>query len=158
MILISITLGLSDPITGLTVTSKWARWRLKSSASPLLTHLFIQTQIIENIKAPHHWPLCDRWIPCTNGQWLGKCFQLMTSLWMAKLCMYRNAMVIPHPLTYTSFRHKILRLLYRQRYVFFTWMLQSGDVYCYTLWLQGADVLWYRLLGASQRWIFPSYL
>ena len=23
----------------------------------------------------------DRWIPCTNGQWRGKCFHLMTSSW-----------------------------------------------------------------------------
>ena len=23
-----------------------------------------------------------RWIPCTNGQWRGKCFQLITSLWL----------------------------------------------------------------------------
>ena len=34
---------------------------------------FIQAQIIENIKAPRHWPLCgeftgDRWIPRTKGQ------------------------------------------------------------------------------------------
>ena len=46
----------------------------------------IQTQIKENIKAPRHWPLCgeftgDRWIPRTNGQWCGKCFQLMMSSW-----------------------------------------------------------------------------
>ena len=34
------------------------------------TQLFIKAQIIENIKAPRHWPLCgkltrDRWIPLT---------------------------------------------------------------------------------------------
>ena len=33
-------------------------WRLKSPASQLLTQSFIQTQIIENIKVPRHWPLC----------------------------------------------------------------------------------------------------
>ena len=38
----------------------------------------------KNFKASRHWPLCreftgDRWIPCTNGQWRGKCFHLMTS-------------------------------------------------------------------------------
>ena len=38
----------------------------------------------QNIKAPPHWPSWgdfngDRWIPCTKGQWRGKCFQLMTS-------------------------------------------------------------------------------
>ena len=53
----------------ITVTLQWARWRLKSPASPL----FIQTQIKENIKAPRHWPLCgeftgDRWTPRTKGQ------------------------------------------------------------------------------------------
>ena len=41
-----------------TVTSKWARWRLKSPASRLFAHPFIQAQIKENIKAPRrHWPL-----------------------------------------------------------------------------------------------------
>ena len=50
------------------VTSLWARWRLKSPASPLLTQPFIQLQIKENIKAPRQWPLCGeftghRWIP-----------------------------------------------------------------------------------------------
>ena len=49
------------------------RWHLKSPTSRLFTQLFIQTQIIENIKTPHHWPLCveftgDQWIPRTNGQ------------------------------------------------------------------------------------------
>ena len=31
---------------------------LKSPASRLFTQPFIQTHIKENIKAPHHWPLC----------------------------------------------------------------------------------------------------
>ena len=57
----------------ITVTSKWARWRLKSPASQLLTQPFIQAQIKENIKAPRHWPLWgeftgDQWIPHTKGQ------------------------------------------------------------------------------------------
>ena len=57
----------------ITVTSKWARYRLKSPVSRLFTQPFIQTQIKGNIKAPRHWPLCgeftgDRWIPRTNGQ------------------------------------------------------------------------------------------
>ena len=56
-----------------TMTSQWARWRLKSPASRLFTRAFIQTQIKENIKAPRHWPLWgestnDRWIPLTKGQ------------------------------------------------------------------------------------------
>ena len=58
---------------GIAVTSEWARWRLKSSASQLFTHPFIQAQIKENIQAPRNWPLCgeftgDRWIPRIKGQ------------------------------------------------------------------------------------------
>ena len=75
-------------ITGLciTVTSQWARWRLKSPASQLFTQPFIQVQIKENIKVQRHLPLCgeftgDRLIPRTNGQLRGKCFHLMTSSW-----------------------------------------------------------------------------
>ena len=63
----------SSADTFLTVTLKWARWRLKSPASPLFTQPFNQAQIKENIKAPRHWPLCgdftgDPWSPRTNGQ------------------------------------------------------------------------------------------
>ena len=43
---------------GITMTSWWPRWRLKSPAWRLFTQPFIQTQIKENIKAPRHWPLC----------------------------------------------------------------------------------------------------
>ena len=39
------------------MTSKWARWRLKSPASRLFIQAFIQAQIKENIKAPPHWPV-----------------------------------------------------------------------------------------------------
>ena len=54
------------------------------TVSQLFTQPFIQAQIKENIKAPHHWPLCgeftgdtgplcgeftgDRWIPHTKDQ------------------------------------------------------------------------------------------
>ena len=60
-------------LNSITVTPQWARWRLKSPASPLFTQPFSQTQIKENINALCHWPLCgeftgDRWIPRTNGQ------------------------------------------------------------------------------------------
>ena len=56
-----------------TMTSWWARWRLKSPASRVFTQAFIRAQIKENIKAPRHWPLCgeftgDRRIPRTKGQ------------------------------------------------------------------------------------------
>ena len=33
-------------------------WRLKSLATWLFTQPFIQAQIKENLKVPHHWPLC----------------------------------------------------------------------------------------------------
>ena len=57
---------------------------LKSPASRLFTQPFIQTQIKENIKVSHQWPLCgeftcDRWISCTNCQKGGKRFHFMTS-------------------------------------------------------------------------------
>ena len=57
----------------ITVTSKWARQRLKSPASRLFTQPFIQAQIKGDIKALRHWPLWgefsgDRWIACTKGK------------------------------------------------------------------------------------------
>ena len=60
-------------LCNITMTSEWARWRLKSPVSRLFTQPFIQTQIKEIIKAQRHWPLCeeitgDRWIPRTKGQ------------------------------------------------------------------------------------------
>ena len=42
----------------ITMTSWWARLRLKSPASRLFTQRFIQAEIKENIKAPRHWPSC----------------------------------------------------------------------------------------------------
>ena len=56
----------------ITVTSLWARWRLKSPASRLFTQPFIKAQFKENIKAPRHWPLWgeitgDQWIPRTKS-------------------------------------------------------------------------------------------
>ena len=52
----------------ITVTTKWARLRLKSPASSLFTQPFVQAQVKENIIAPCHWPVWgeftgDRWIP-----------------------------------------------------------------------------------------------
>ena len=57
---------------GITVTSQWALWCIKSTASRLFTQPFVQTNIKEKFKAPRHWPLRgrftgDRWIPCTKG-------------------------------------------------------------------------------------------
>ena len=54
-----------------TVTSKWARWRLKLPASPLFTQPLIRMQIKENIKVPCHWSfrgefIGDRWINAEN--------------------------------------------------------------------------------------------
>ena len=68
------------------MTSLWARWLLKSSASRLFTQPFIQGADQRNIKAPRHWPLWgeftgDRWIPRTAGSYRGK-----VSIWW---CHYR---------------------------------------------------------------------
>ena len=52
----------------ITVTSWWARWRLKSPASRLFTQPFIQTRIKENIKAPRHWPLCGELTRPVTGE------------------------------------------------------------------------------------------
>ena len=73
---------------GITMTSSWAQWLLKSPVSRLFTQPLIQAQIKENTKAPRHRPLCgqsigDRWIPITKGYQRGKCFHLMTSSWVS---------------------------------------------------------------------------
>ena len=39
----------------ITVTSWWARWRLKWSASRVFAQPIVLAQIEENIKVPHHW-------------------------------------------------------------------------------------------------------
>ena len=49
---------LCNTLFGITMTSQWARWRLKSPALRLFSQPFIRVQIKENIKAPCHWPLC----------------------------------------------------------------------------------------------------
>ena len=41
----------------ITMTSWWARWRLKPPTSRLFTQPFDQAHIKEIIKAPRHWPL-----------------------------------------------------------------------------------------------------
>ena len=50
--------GIIRSVCPITMTSQWARWRLKSPASRLCTQPFIRAQIKVNIKAPRHWPLC----------------------------------------------------------------------------------------------------
>ena len=57
----------------ITMTSQWARLRLKSPASRLFAQALIQAQIKENIKAPRRWPSWgeftgDWWILRTKGQ------------------------------------------------------------------------------------------
>ena len=49
----------------ITVTSLWARWRLKSPASRLFAQRFVHALIKENIKAPSRWPL---WGESTGDQ------------------------------------------------------------------------------------------
>ena len=61
--------GRSSSLVFITVTSWWARWRLKSPASLLFAQLLVQAQIKENIKAPHHWPL---WREFTGDRWTEK--------------------------------------------------------------------------------------
>ena len=46
--------NVSIPIN-ISVTAWWARWRLKTPSSRLLSQPFVQVQIKENIKAPCHW-------------------------------------------------------------------------------------------------------
>ena len=80
----------------ITMTSKWARWRLKSPASWLFTQPFIQAQIKANIKAPRHWPLWreftgDRWILLTKDQQWGKWIHFMTSSCTKKLVLQLRA-------------------------------------------------------------------
>ena len=48
----------------ITMTSEWARMRLKSPASRLFTQAFIRAQIKGNIKAPRHWPTWGRQASC----------------------------------------------------------------------------------------------
>ena len=54
----SVPVGRSGIGYNITMTSQWARWRLKSPAPPLFAQPFIRAQIKENIKAPRHRPLC----------------------------------------------------------------------------------------------------
>ena len=49
----------------ITETSWWARRRHQSHAYRLFAHVFVQTQIKENIKSPRHWLL---WGEFTGGQ------------------------------------------------------------------------------------------
>ena len=57
---------INENVSNIAMTSKWARWRLKSPASRLFTQPFIQAQIKENIKDPRHWPL---WGEFTGDRW-----------------------------------------------------------------------------------------
>ena len=71
----------SPPIT---VTSWYARWRLKLPSLELFTLPYIKAQTKENIKATRHWPLWGDFTATGEfhkGQWRGKCFHLMTSSW-----------------------------------------------------------------------------
>ena len=90
-------------------------WRLKLPASRLFTQPFIQAQIKENTKAPRHWTLWeeftgDRWILRTKGQYRGKCFHLMASLWV------RLVIIMPEYIVKWKIRD---------------WRLTVGDRYCY---------------------------
>ena len=79
--------------TTITVTSWWARWRLKSPAPPLYNQPFIQDADQRNhqssaslafVRGIHLWPMNSP----HNGQWCGKRLHLMTSSYLWKLFMY----------------------------------------------------------------------
>ena len=73
------------PIICTTVMSQWAWWRLKYPTSWLIAQSFVQAHIKESIKV-RVTGLCEGSPPVDSplkGQWLGKCFHLMTSLWEA---------------------------------------------------------------------------
>ena len=76
-------------IVNITVTSQWARWRLKPPASRLFTQSLIQAQIKDNIKVLRHLPLCgefagDWWNSPHKWPVTRECFHLMTSSWATK--------------------------------------------------------------------------
>ena len=78
----------------ITVTSPWARWRLKSPASPLFAQLLVLEQIKKTqrsasqafVRGIHRWPVTGD----TKGQWRGKCFHKMTSSWY---CIFQGLYV-----------------------------------------------------------------
>ena len=90
---VNVSVGSFD----ITITSWWARWRRISPVRPF-AQSFVQAQIKESTKASRHWPLrgestSDRWIPLTKGQQRGKCFHLITSLWVTFIfarCQHSN--------------------------------------------------------------------
>ena len=64
----SMSLGLPCGIwVNITMTSQWARWRLKSPASPLFAQVLVQSQIKGNIKAPRDWPLSGEFTAPVNS-------------------------------------------------------------------------------------------
>ena len=76
----------------ITMTSWWARQRLKSPASRLFTQPFIQTQIKENIKAPRHWPLCG------NSPVTGEFPAQMVSNVSNVIMIFPNYIIVPVPM------------------------------------------------------------
>ena len=93
------------------MASQWARWRLKSPASPLFAQPFIRPQIKENIKAPHHRPLCGEFIGETGelpakkavnaenvsiwwrrhgGKWTAKCN------WRSSISLFKSSAPVQH--------------------------------------------------------------
>ena len=60
----------------ITVTSLWAKWRLKSPTSRLFAQPSVQAQIKENIKVQRHWPFArgihrSPMDSSHKGQWCG---------------------------------------------------------------------------------------
>ena len=73
--------------------------------SQVFTQPYVQAQVKENIKAPCHWPLRGEftrnwWILRTQGQLLGKGFDLMTSPWASTTWYWRQHCSTVYPKKY----------------------------------------------------------
>ena len=121
---------LSDHFTAtttriITVTSKWARWRLQSPTSRFISQPYFQAQIKENIKPSRHWPLYGDstghwWIPLTKDQKREKCFHLMTSSWSRdtnhtnSITFTKTKQTITNPRVYYGDYYVIVELSFEQ--------------------------------------------
>ena len=73
------------------------RWSLKSPASRLFTQLFIQARIKENIKAPRHWLLCEKFTGEFPAQRAGNAENV--SIWWCHHATHRFSRTgLPSPL------------------------------------------------------------
>ena len=105
----------------ITVTSLWARWRLKSPALRLFSQPFIQAQIKRNIQALRHWSLFD-YVIMANHQsphyiWAVVKFNIVPNVPIALLCKYTyviNVSIYIYKALYTY-------ITYHITYVYINW-------------------------------------